>query len=84
MDESEHRAILLRIEEKLDRYADAISRHSERLKSLDSDVRLAHGRIGEMKTQLAGGARKIIGILLGVCGVTLGIIWNWIKTEIGK
>jgi chromosome segregation ATPase len=77
-------AKLERIETRMESFATASARHSERLKSLDSDVRIAHGRIGEMKSQLAGGARKIIGILLGVCGVTLGIIWNWIKTEIGK
>jgi peptidoglycan hydrolase CwlO-like protein len=73
-----------RIEARIEDFAQSNARHSERLKNLDSDVRLAHSRISELKNHLAGIGKRFIGWLLAGCGVMLGIIWKWIEVKIGK
>jgi hypothetical protein len=70
-------AKLDRIESRIESFVEANARHSERLKTLDGGVRLAHHRISDMK-------KRFVGVLIGVCGAAIGIIWNWVKSGIGK
>ena len=77
-------AKLDRIEIRMESFATANGRHSERLRHVEDGLQLCHERVSGVKKQEADAVKRFIGILLGFCGATLAVIWSWIKAEIGK